>query len=46
MSKKNKPSAKAAYPLPVRLLCIILSVLVSSGILVYLVALILELFSK
>ena len=44
MSKNMKNEKKSTYSLPVRIVCIIMAALVSSGVLVYLVMLLMQLF--
>ena len=44
MSKLTKNEKKSTYSLPVRITCIVMAALVSSGVLVYLVMLLMELF--
>lgn len=46
MSEKNKQEKRPTYSLPVRITCIALAALVSSGVLVYLISFLLELFAK
>ena len=43
MAKQLKHDKKPAYSLPVRIVCIIMAALVSSGVLMYLAMLIMEL---
>lgn len=44
MSKKLKNEKKSNYSLPVRITCIVMAALVSSGVLVYLAMLLMDLF--
>lgn len=46
MSEKNKQEKRPTYSLPVRITCIALAALVSSGILVYLITFLMQLFAK
>ena len=46
MSDKNKNQKQHTYSLPVRITCIALAALVSSGILVYLITFLMQLFAK
>ena len=45
MAKKIKKAKSGGYPLPVRILSLIMAVLVASGIIVYLVTFIMGLFA-
>ena len=44
MAKQMKNDKKPTYSLPVRIVCVIMAALVSSGVLVYLAMLLMELF--
>ena len=44
MSKITKSEKKSTYSLPVRIVCIVMAALVSSGVLAYLAMLLMELF--
>ena len=46
MAKQPKKEKGANHSLPVRILCIALSALLCSGMLVYLVTMLMELFAK
>ena len=44
MSKNMKSEKKSTYSLPVRITCIVMAALVSSGVLAYLAMLLIDLF--